>query len=65
MARLGTLRQGLSLSVVRAVAKQLASFPLATDPDPTNLPDAADGLNEPRARTAGAGDDDDLSSDEG
>ena len=65
IARLGTLRQGLSMSVVRAVAKQLASLPLATDPDPTNTPDAADELNDPRAGTAGAGDEDDLSLDEG
>ena len=40
-ARLGALRQGLSLSVVRTVARQLASLPLATDPAP-----AEDGAND-------------------
>ena len=32
-SRLGGLRQGLSLSVMRTVARQLASLPLATDCD--------------------------------
>ena len=64
-ARLGTLRQGFSLSVVRAVAKQLASLPLATDPDPTNLMESVHEEHDAHEGTAGTGDDDDLSSDEG